>query len=93
MMGEKKRYVVLIDGQEYALVSDETQEHVFRSVHLIDEFIRSIAGKSSQADIHKVAVLTAVRLASELIHKQKELHDIEIRQETLVQLIAQELLT
>jgi len=92
-MGEKKRYVVRIYEQEYTLVSDETQEHVFKSVHLVDEAIRSIANKSSQVDIQKVAVLTAVRLASDLLNVQKELHDIELRQETLARNIAQELLT
>jgi cell division protein ZapA len=93
MMSEKKRYVVQIDGQEYTLVSDETQEHVLKSAQLVDEVIRSIAHKSSAADMQKVAILTAVRLASDVLRMQQELLDIEMRQETLVQHIAQELLS
>jgi cell division protein ZapA len=93
MMSEKKRYVVQIYEQEYTLVSDETKEHVLQSVCLVDEMIRSIANKSSQLDIQKAAVLTAVRLASDFYNLQQELQAIEVRQETLVQHIAQELLT
>lgn len=93
MMSEKKRYVVQIYGQEYTLVSDETQEHVLKSAYLVDEAIRSIANASSRVDIQKAAVLTAVRLAGDLLNVQQELHTIELRQETLVQHIAQELLT
>ncbi len=93
MISEKKRYIVQINGQEYTLVSDEAQDHVFKAAHLVDEVIRSIATKASQADMQKVAVLTAVRLASDLLNIQEELHDIEKRQEILVQHIAQELLT
>ncbi len=93
MIVEKKRYVVRIHDKEYALMSDDSQGHVFAAAQHVDRLLSSIAAQSSRVDIEKAAVLVALRLASDLLKLQLHVDGLAIRQETLVDLITQELIT
>lgn len=84
MTNEKKRYKVTIFGQEYALVSSESEELVQAASRLVDDAMQEIAGKSASIDHNKVAVLAALRIASHLMQiKQDSEHQMK-RQEALV---------
>lgn len=66
-MNEAKRYKVFIFGDEYSLVSDKPQEHIVQASTLVDSLMKEITEKSKINDQKKVAVLTALRIASKVL--------------------------
>jgi cell division protein ZapA len=92
MKNEAKSYKVLIFGDHYNLVSDEPEDIVSRSASLVDLHMREIAHKLPTLDEKKVAVLSAVRLASQLLSSQLECESNKNKQEALVQFIDQQIL-
>jgi cell division protein ZapA (FtsZ GTPase activity inhibitor) len=62
MTNEKKRYRVIIFGQEYTLVSSEQEEQILEAARLVDTTMQEIAGKSA-IDQNKIAVLVALHMA------------------------------
>lgn len=92
MKNEAKPYKVLIFDDHYNLVSDEPEEVVIRSASLVDIYMKEIAQKLPYLDEKKVAVLSAVRLASQLISSQIKHESNEKKQEALIQFIDQQIL-
>jgi cell division protein ZapA (FtsZ GTPase activity inhibitor) len=72
MMYEKKRYIVHILGEDYTIVSDETDNHVMASAKHVNDLMADIIGKVPSASLQKVAVLTALRIASDLRNGKKK---------------------
>lgn len=91
MKNEAKPYKVLIFGDQYNLVSDESEDVVSRSASLVDLHMREIAQKLPSLDEKKVAVLSALRLASQLVSSQLEYESNKNKQEALIQLIDQQI--
>jgi len=89
-MSEKKKVIVDIFNDQYALISDEKEEHLIRASSLVDEIMNEIARKANLGDPKKVAVLTALRLSSKLLALESSLDEIEERKEKLVKLIEKE---
>jgi len=92
-MKTKKRYTVQILGDEYTLVSDEAEAHVAQAAATVDELMRQLAESLQNVDPKKIAILTALRLASELLLAQESLQEIEQKKFALIDRINQELLT
>lgn len=67
MMFEKKRYNVTICGERYTLISSDHEQHIQESVRLVDDAMQEIAAKSGSINQHTVAVLVALRMASNLL--------------------------
>ena len=73
MKTNTETYRVLINGDEFYLVSDEVEEHVLKAAEKVDAIIQELSPNESQIDKRKVATLAAVQLASELLHTQNDL--------------------
>ena len=66
---EKKinRLVVKIAGSEYVLRGEDTVEHLHEVASMVDEKMQDLMKVYPHYNISRVAVLTAVQLADELI--------------------------
>jgi cell division protein ZapA (FtsZ GTPase activity inhibitor) len=89
---------VSILGQEYCLVTNESEEHIARAAQVVDSMMREIAHGAARVDEKKSAVLTALRIASKLLKGEDNLRALEVamcaieeKQKNLVADIDQEL--
>ena len=87
MVIEKNKLKIDIFDDQYCLVSDEKEEDIVKASHLVDTLMREIANKSSLHDGKKIAVLSALRIASKLINFQNSLQNCENKQKELVNII------
>lgn len=62
-----KSYKVVIDGQEYNLVSDEGQMRIEQAARLVDNAIQELSAQAPKLDRRKVTVLAMLQVASELL--------------------------
>lgn len=68
---EKNRISVMIMGEEYVLKGTSSPEEMYNVGRYVDRLMRTLAEKNIQMSRHKIAVLTALNLADELL-KLKE---------------------
>ncbi len=87
MMYEKKRYTVHILGDEYTIISDEKENHVMTSAKQVDTLMSDILNKVPSANKQKVAVLAALRIASDLLHTQTQRQESDSKIEACIQKI------
>lgn len=80
-------YKVLINGDEFHLVSDEAETHVRQAVEKVNAVIKALTAGASHLDKRKVAVLAAVQLASELQQLQNDVAEIRRHESHLVSLV------
>ncbi len=97
-MNEKKSYKVSIFGDTYSLVSDETEAHLAQSAQLIDSLMNQIgqqipAMQSHNARAKQCAVLAALQIASTLLRTQAAWDESQHKQNDLVLLLEQTLLS
>lgn len=88
-----KKTKVSIFGETYVLLSDESEEHIGAVVQEVDDLMRIIASKSEISDSKKIAVLTAVQLASQLRVLQEQIASYSNKERELVDHIDRELLS
>lgn len=70
---EKNRISVMIMGEEYVLKGTSSPEEMYNVGRYVDRLMRTLAEKNIQMSRHKVAVLTALNLADELLKLKDEL--------------------
>lgn len=70
---ESKSYTLHIFGMDYKIVSDEPEAHLIQAAATVDRLMKEIAGGSTHAEKHKVAVLAALQVASTLLYNQQEI--------------------
>ena len=92
MMYEKKRYIVHILGDDYTIISDETDNHVMASARHVDALMADISNKVPSANAQKVAVLAALRIASDLLHAQAQRQESDSKIEACLEEIEHMLL-
>lgn len=63
-MNEAKRIEVLLYGESYSVISDESEEIVLEVAKQVDELMRLIGRRTGLTDVKKIAVLTALKLAT-----------------------------
>jgi cell division protein ZapA len=88
-----KKTKVSIFGETYVLLSDESEEHINAVVQEVDDLMRIIASKSEISDSKKIAVLTAVQLASQLKALREQIASYSNKERELVDHIDRELLS
>ena len=93
MTHESKCYKVSIFGDQYSLLSDESEKCVMQSATLVDMIMKEISDKSGILDIKKVAVLASLRIASRLLQRESEIEENELKKEKLIDVIDHELHT
>lgn len=69
---EKNRISVMIMGEEYVLKGTSSPEEMYNVGRYVDQLMRTLAEKNIQMSRHKVAVLTALNLADELLRLKEE---------------------
>ncbi len=72
---EKNRVTVNIMGEEYVLRSSSSKEYMYRVGSHVDQLMKSLAEKNIQMSKQRIAVLTALNLADELIRLREEKED------------------
>jgi len=87
MMDKAKNYQVRIFDDSYSLLSDESENHVAQSAALVDSLMKEIADKSSISDQKKIAILAALRMASKLLHIEKNIEQRDFEEEKLIDAI------
>lgn len=92
MMYEKKRYIVHILGDDYTIISDESENHIMASAKQVDDLMTDIFNKVSSADVKKLAVLAALRIASDLLHSQTQKQESDLKIKACIQKIEQTLI-
>lgn len=70
-MGDKKRVLVKINGQEFTVVSVEKEDYVLELAKYVDENISDILAKNTKLARHMAYILAAFNIADNF-HKEKE---------------------
>jgi len=91
MMNEKKSYKVQIFEDHYVLSSDESEALVLKAAEMVDVAMKEISHHFAITDVKKVAVLSALRIASKLLHHEREYGNKEQRMIALKDYIDQEI--
>jgi cell division protein ZapA len=84
MKTNTETYKVLINGDEFNLVSDETEAHVLKAAERVNAIIKELSAGMSHVDKRKVAVLAALQLASELQHAKNDREKRKQQENSLV---------
>ena len=85
MKNETKRYKVVILDQEYNIVSDEPEARVMATAALVDETMRALTAEPHQIDQQKLAVLSALQIASKLLETEQQLESRQKREDALIE--------
>lgn len=67
MMQEVKKYNVTVLRESYTLLSDEPEQQVHQAAQLVDSLMSEIQQKCQGLELSKIAVLTALKLASTVV--------------------------
>lgn len=84
-------YKVVIDSEEYNLVSDEGEAHVLQAAALVDKLIATMSAQSKQKDKQKIAILVALQLASRCLQEEHLLKEQKKQESALVAALEQQL--
>lgn len=91
MMREQKKYKITIFDQVYTIVSDESENHVMQSASTVDAQMREIFDKARTLEHEKIAVLTALKLASRLLETERKIKSVQECEKDIIELIDREL--
>lgn len=83
-MSEAKNYTIDILGDQYSVVSDESSEHIAQTAAYIHALLQDILAHDATMDHKKAVVLTALRIASKLIHVEQEHQMLHLKGQQLV---------
>jgi len=89
MMNEQKKYKLSIAGNEYSIISDESQELIVKSAEMVDSFMKEFLTAAPKADQQKIAVLVALQLASKLYKAEMQVADKNEHEQSLLNQIDQ----
>lgn len=87
MMSKNKHCKVHIFGDEYSLITNESEEHVKAAAAMVDALIKEIASKASVHQDKKVVVLAALQIASKMILLEQERADQKQQEERALALL------
>ena len=85
----QKQLKVTINGKQYAIATDEHDQDVLQAAQLVDTLIKSKSTAMPNASDDKIALVTALHLATDLVKNQRLLADDEIRLGQLVDLVGE----
>lgn len=91
MINKAKNYKVTIFGDQYALASDEAEEHIIKTARLLDTLMQEISQASKVTDAKKIAVLAGLRIASQLVALESEQEAVSLQNKKLIDQIDREL--
>lgn len=88
-----KSYKVVINREEYNLVSDEGEARVAEAAKLVDDIIQQLTTKAPALDKRKIAVLAALQIASSLLQQKDLIAQRDELENTLASLVDSKLLS
>jgi cell division protein ZapA (FtsZ GTPase activity inhibitor) len=83
-MNEAKNYTIEILGDQYTIVSDEVDEHITQTAAYLNALLHDVLSQDASIDHKKAVVLTALRITSDLIHLEREVHMVQSKGQQLV---------
>lgn len=89
-MKTSQHFKLTIFGDQYSLLSDESQEHMIDAARVVDSLMREIASKATNAESKKIAVLVALQIASKMLKLESLTKQEEEKQKELVEFIERE---
>jgi cell division protein ZapA (FtsZ GTPase activity inhibitor) len=84
-----RNYKVVINGEEYNLVSDEGEAKVLHAVRLVDELISQLSSQQGHIDKRKIAILVALQFASKYLQNESLLVQQKQQEDALTNRIEQ----
>lgn len=91
-----KNVKVNIFGEEYSIRGLDDSDYILRVADLVDKKMREIASKSRNKAPHRIAVLTALNLAGELLdlkeNSDREMIEVEGRAKDILELLDSKLI-
>jgi cell division protein ZapA (FtsZ GTPase activity inhibitor) len=90
---EAKSLKLRIFDKEYTIVSDESEERVKQTAYLVDSLMREIVEHAKKLPEERIAVLAALRLASQLLAIESKEKQATAKAESLNALLDRELAT
>lgn len=70
MMNEKKSYKVQIFEESYVLTSNGSESFILKAVEMVDSCMKEISQQNAIVDVKKIAILTALRIADQLLQNE-----------------------
>ncbi len=80
----KNTYKLLIFGDHYSIVSDESQDNIAKAAAQVDALMKEISFKASQVDETRIAVLAALQLAHKILALESNKEFTDIRHKELI---------
>lgn len=88
----KNTYKLLIFGDHYSIVSDESQAQITKAAAQVDALMKEISAKATHVDEKRIAVLVALQLASKLLVLESNQEHTQGCHERLIDRLEQEYL-
>ena len=85
MVTMQKNLKVSIFGKNYLVATDERDESVLAAAQLVDTAMKGKAEKAPLTNEGRLAIVTALELATELVKSQQAVRDLEEKIERLNQ--------
>jgi len=89
MMTARRNLKVSILGSSYSLATDEDADIVYQAAAMVDGLLQGKGSSASSGVFDKIAVVTALQLAADLIKMKKSLDEYESKCKTLLQLTSE----
>ncbi len=80
----ENKVVVKIFGEEYPITGVTDASHIQKTAEFVDARMREVARISRTKARDKIAILTALTLASELLDQKDQLKDLQDNQDSTV---------
>jgi cell division protein ZapA len=80
----ENKVVVKIFGEEYPITGATNSDHIVRIAEFVDARMREVAHTSRSKSREKIAILTALTLASELLEQRDQLKEFQSSQDSTV---------
>lgn len=76
-MHEKQRHQVKINGKEYIILSQKSQEHIELVADMVNQQLEHLAEMAPELSLIDQAILLAVNAISDQIDKEERMMDLE----------------
>jgi cell division protein ZapA len=88
---KKQTVKVVIFGEEYPIQGSADPEYILRVASYVDKKMREIASRSKNKSLDKIAILTALNIAGELLdqdsQKSSDIIKMEDQEKTILELL------
>ncbi|MGO1469206.1 MAG: cell division protein ZapA [Tissierella sp.] len=78
-MTDKRKVNVQIDGRNFTMVGEGSQEYIESIASYVDKIIKEVSSKNDRLSQIMTATLAALHIADELRRKEKELEDLKLK--------------